>query len=470
MSKNEVVQAETISASVENTTQQLITYLQNLGLPHQGILVDPGERKKVIKNLPDALDTIPLHLKNNSIYISKFVAASAAGLFDAALNFLWDETIVCLRDKVIRFDLSYFLDSTITDEKRRSKFKTDEDILNIEDWELIKGCNLIGILSDIGYKHLDYIRDMRNWASAAHPNQNELTGLQLVSWLETCIKEVIAKEPDQSAIQSKQLIENIRNQTLTTADIGIIISNIQKLKNDRITSLLRTIFGMYTSTNNQIVKTNISYVAKSVWQHSESTIKYEIGIKYQSFAANGDVTRKAEAKNFLTLVDGLSFLPEDSLAVEINEQLTALYSAHNNFNNFYNEPPLAKNLRRYINLEKRVPKSVENFYVKVITMCKITNGNGRAWNADSIYDEFIATFSDSEIGIFTTLLFDTDMISRLQFSTCQDEFLKLTKILNAKAINLHLKQILTYIEQTSKINLSKLHNETAFREFFQWNK
>ena len=25
---------------------------------------------------------------------------------------------------------------------------------------------------------------MRNWASAAHPNQSELTGLNLISWLE----------------------------------------------------------------------------------------------------------------------------------------------------------------------------------------------------------------------------------------------------------------------------------------------
>ena len=39
---------------------------------------------------------------------------------------------------------------------------------------------------------LDNIKFMRNWASAAHPNQIELTGLQLISWLETCIKEVIS--------------------------------------------------------------------------------------------------------------------------------------------------------------------------------------------------------------------------------------------------------------------------------------
>ncbi|NES06504.1 MAG: hypothetical protein F6K22_29025 [Okeania sp. SIO2F4] len=52
---------------------------------------------------------------------------------------------------------------------------------------------------------IDYIRDMRNHASAAHPNHNEITGLQLASWLETCIQEVIGKEPEGAVIEVKKL-------------------------------------------------------------------------------------------------------------------------------------------------------------------------------------------------------------------------------------------------------------------------
>ncbi|MDH8318895.1 hypothetical protein QIG98_27845, partial [Klebsiella pneumoniae] len=69
-------------------------------------------------------------------------------------------------------DIDYFYDSIVTDTKRRDKLKTIDDLVNIEEWELVKGCHLTGLLSDIGFKHLDYIRDMRNWASAAHPNQS----------------------------------------------------------------------------------------------------------------------------------------------------------------------------------------------------------------------------------------------------------------------------------------------------------
>ena len=86
-----------------------------------------------------------------------------------ALSFDVEEffQVANLRAKVVRFDLVYFYDSVFTDPDRRKHFNTEEDLLQLDDWQLIKGCKGIGILSDIGFRHLDYIRDMRNWASAA---------------------------------------------------------------------------------------------------------------------------------------------------------------------------------------------------------------------------------------------------------------------------------------------------------------
>ena len=72
------------------------------------------------------------------------------------------------------------------------------------------------MISDIGYRLLDNIKFMRNWASAAHPNQNELTGLQLIEWLETCIREVISLPlSNLSAPDARDKIEySIHNNNL----------------------------------------------------------------------------------------------------------------------------------------------------------------------------------------------------------------------------------------------------------------
>ena len=46
----------------------------------------------------------------------------------------------------------------------------------IDDYKLLEAANKIKLVSDIGFKQLIHINYMRNHASAAHPNIEELTG------------------------------------------------------------------------------------------------------------------------------------------------------------------------------------------------------------------------------------------------------------------------------------------------------
>ncbi|WP_330959489.1 hypothetical protein [Photobacterium sp. 53610] len=304
-----------VTIDVDQFSNGLTTFLGDLGLPINQVLVPVTERARVINNLPDVITLIENGQRENSIYLSKFIAACGAGLFDAALNFIWDETVVNLRNKVIRFDIQYFYDSVVTDESRRKKLNDENDLVKIEEWELVRGCHLTGILSDIGFKHLDYIRDMRNWASAAHPNQNELTGLQLITWLETCIKEVIGKEPEGVAIEIKRFLGNIRNNVLSSTDADHIIVALEHMPQDLGTSLLRTLFGMYTAPNASVqVKSNIRLICKKSWSIAQDSVRFECGLKYATYASNGEVLRKDAANDFLTIVGGLPYLPQDTIS------------------------------------------------------------------------------------------------------------------------------------------------------------
>ncbi len=187
-----------IAPALETFGTQLDSYLDSVGLPKDQILVPYERRGPVFQNMRTVLASLTDDQRLAAVYISKFVAACAVGLFDAALNYLWNETVRNLREKVARFDLSYFFDSVVSDGDRRSKFRSEADLEKLDDWELIRGCHTTGIITQNGFRHLDYVRNMRNHASAAHPNQNEITGLQIVSWLETCIMEVLARNlPDR---------------------------------------------------------------------------------------------------------------------------------------------------------------------------------------------------------------------------------------------------------------------------------
>lgn len=53
-----------------------------------------------------ALAALDDEQRARSAYIAKMIMAGSVGLFDAALNYLWDETVIELRKRVIGYDLA----------------------------------------------------------------------------------------------------------------------------------------------------------------------------------------------------------------------------------------------------------------------------------------------------------------------------------------------------------------------------
>jgi hypothetical protein len=474
MSRDLVPVVTTVTAlqpSVDEYSRKLLGYIDDMGFPTEGVLVPVAERRRVIMNLPDVVDNLPGERRIEAMYISKFVAACAGGLFDAALNYLWDETVVNLRAKVVRFDLAYFYASAVESEDQRKNYKTEDDLVKLDDWALIRGCRQIGILSEIGFKHLDYIRDMRNWASAAHPNHTELTGLQLIAWLETCIREVLIKQPEGPGVEVRTLLYNLRNEPLANEDIPAIEAALQRLPEEITHSLLRTIFGMFVDPKTDAkVKDNIRLISRAAWGVSSEDARYEVGLRYATYSANGDVTRKTSTKEFLDRVQGFGYLPTDTLAVELNEQLDNLSAAHHAWSNYANEVPHAKSLTRYVPSNGIIPQAVLPKYVKTLLLCRIGNahwGDGVSRGAKMYYDHLVAKMQEREILQVAKLLTDSDVASRLQFKACQQNFHELVAGLRPRVSNVHLARALDMILQASFVQLRVLGSDSRYKTSVQ---
>lgn len=471
--KHAIVQVDStvVASSVDTFSKGLHQYLEMLNLPSENVLVEPEERLDVLNNLPRVVSHLTPELRSNSMYISKFVAACGAGLFDAALNFLWNETVINLRGKVIRFDMDYFLNSVVTDSKRRATFKNEEDLNKIDEWELIKGCKDTGIITEIGYKHLDYIRDMRNHASAAHPNHNDLDGLQLSSWLQTCIKEVLAKEPEGPVLEVKRLINNLRNNKLSKKDLPPIRSNIEMLPTDLVDSTIRAVYGMYTDPQLDVqIRNNLKIVAPSLWSNCSDESKKNLGLKYAMFSANADLDRKNLAHEFLQFVEGLAYLPKEQIVLDMNQALDNLLHVHNGHNNFHNEPPHARLLAAYVPTTGEIPDLVLEKYVKVVTMCAIGNGYGVSDAANTYYKVLINRFLEMHIVHFVRLIKDSDVNSRLQFPLCARKFKLLAEEFSTRVANLTLKKALEFIAQSPTKNLDKIGKSSEFKRILQKNQ
>ena len=275
--ENELITANSRELATELTSYdtKMLGVFEYLGLPTDNILVKVDERRKVFKNIEDVLELLSSDTLANSIYISKFLSAVSAGLFDAALNYLWDETVSQLRFRVSQYDIQYFYDLAVTSDKR-NKLSTEEDLVKIDDSELIQGAKEIGLISDIGYRLLDNIKFMRNWASAAHPNQNELTGLQLIEWLETCIREVISLPLSNLTIQIGKLLRNIKANILDEAEAQTISNFFCELTSEKANSLCNGFFGIYCRPDTTSdTKRNIKLLLPELWDLVDEDIKWK---------------------------------------------------------------------------------------------------------------------------------------------------------------------------------------------------
>ncbi|MFE2936017.1 hypothetical protein [Streptomyces sp. NPDC059278] len=97
----------------------MLSVLDEWGLPTNNIVVSAGDRHVLLKNTPGILGELDAKQLATSPYVSKMILAGAAGLFDAALSYLWDETITQLRDRVADFDVAYFFDLAEADPARQ---------------------------------------------------------------------------------------------------------------------------------------------------------------------------------------------------------------------------------------------------------------------------------------------------------------------------------------------------------------
>ncbi|MFD5782643.1 hypothetical protein [Streptomyces sp. NPDC126933] len=407
--------------------------LAKTGLPTDGILVGLPERHALMKSTGFALARLPVKDRGQAGYISKMIIAGSVGLFDAALNYLWDETVLELRKRVVNFDLQYFYEVAEKNDNKRKELKSEEDLPKLDDQKLLSGCREIGLISDIGFQELDLIRYMRNWASAAHPNQAELDGLQLANWLGTCIKHAITLPYDQITAQVKKLLVKVKEKWLDESAIKEISTFFVNLPTVQADPLASGFFSRYTTlTTSPETLDNIRGLWPALWDRISDDTRYNFGFRLGRFRANGDQEQAVLARQLIDLVGGATYLPSEERAWEIDGALDELVDAHNGWSNFYTEPPIARRLQELVGQHGDVPEGLNRKYVLGVVEAFLTNGNGVAINADPIYRDLIARFSPQQASLGLRSFTDTAIASKLQQKLPREQWTALLGLIENK--------------------------------------
>jgi hypothetical protein len=459
---------EKIDTSIAAFNQPLANLLSHIGLPTENILSPIQERRKVIFALESTLDILPIEERSKAVYLSKFTVAVSVGLFDGALNFLWDETIKAIRRLVVSFDLQYFFNVAATTNSKYKNLSSPDDLEALTDHDLLEINRRIGLISDITFKRLEHVNYLRNHASAAHPNENDVTGTEILSLLDYCLRYAITAKPDHSVIQIKQLFDNIRVKEIPKEDFESIGNDIFKQPEERINDFVLSLFGLYCDPrHDQFVKKNIERLSRKIWPATSEEVRYTIGAKFGYYRNNADVDRKDAVQRFLENVDALAYKDEDSLAAELLEKLQNLKTVHFTYNNFYNEYSHAKSIS--ISLPKAgIPDSVRKLFVKVIVICYVGNGLGYREGVDEsalpYYAKFIEGFSVNEVKEFIFHFSDSEFVTDFDYPKADRRLRQLATFLKTKTKDVQINKVLDLLLSFPKGSLSNLANDSKYKE------
>jgi len=446
---SELVPAVTPSGDITTTIttfeNALLEKAAAMGLPVDSVLVDVGPRVVVLNNMDAAMAGLPPAKRATSLYLSKFMFAVSAGLFDAALNYLWDETINELRKRIVDYDLNYFFDLAATSPEKRKELNTPDDLAKITDDELIRLAARMEFISPVGQHQLDLVRFMRNHASAAHPNQHELQPLALLGYMETCIKEVITLPQSPTMVQTSRLLANVRTQTVSPEQAAGFAPLFDGLRPGQTETLANGLFGIYVSPDSTaLIRDNVRLLLPHLWSKLAEDTKFSFGVRFARFQANLDTVQADLAREFLEAVGATSYLPPDVRAGDIDLLIDRLHSAHNGWDNFYNEPPIARELRNYVG-KLPLPEGVREKYAYALIESYLGRRAGVSVQALPVYEELLQNMTPAEANWVLYSVTGPEFAAILSYPGPKEQLGKLLTIIGNKFVSSQAKALAQYV-------------------------
>jgi len=431
--------------------QRIVDFLQNIGLPHENIIAAQDQRQIISQNLPQLVERLPTEVKQGARYLSKFVVGAGIGLFDYALNSVWNEVVLDLRKKAIAYSLDIFYDAAVGGTKR-AFYESEDDLPALSDSVLLDTCRKLELISDTTHKKLRHILDMRNDIGISHPTNYSINAFELLGWLQTCIQDVLNDRPTEAALQVQAFIANLKTYTqpLDPSNLTTIGEKIGELPTRHCGQILRTMFGIFVSSDtDQQVRKNIADLASRAWNASTENDRYRLGLILEGYNTNLYHEKHEYGQQFFTAVGGNAYRSNAERAIIVDGLVDELLDKHNGRDNFHHEAPVADRISSFINTPQDILPNFAPKLIRVVLQCRIGKGvwycNGVSTRGKLYYDRILALLGDSFVPQVFQALMQYQLQSRLENPICRGEAVQALEIVKTGVVNQRMQECLSFL-------------------------
>ena len=167
----------------------------------RGVVALDDQIEEAWSRLPRLIRRIPTHLKDEKIV--KACIAIASGLFDSAINYVWNAAILELRQKIRRFGLH------VVPQILGDKSFDESSLLELRDAELLDLCLKLNLITDQDFFFLDQCRATRNSYSVAHPSSGDVDEDEVVNFISRCQRHALSSKQNPKGVDTKKLLDSV---------------------------------------------------------------------------------------------------------------------------------------------------------------------------------------------------------------------------------------------------------------------
>jgi hypothetical protein len=408
--------------------------------PIEAIISDDSsvkERILALEKLPPrdlSIDILrkAIRIECQGDWIDKSVQVWNAGAYDSAYLYFWNRAMADLRTKVIAYGLEHLetiVGKTIKDER---------DLINyLDDKALIDSCFELGIIPEQAWFFLNQAREVRNHYSLAHQFDADIDPIEAVNIIKNCIKYVLAYQVPVPGINLKDVIRKLQ-----TEDIRNNVAEYEATYKEQATKIVnitlnRLFDDLMEEDSNTVYIHNILILGKILWKLSDDTVKKRIGQRVAKIRIEGEPVKIKKSMKFISIVDGMLYVPESMRAAMFNSYSDKLYETCEEPNNFYREEEPAKELH---SLGKHIPSESIYSYTAATTLSFIGNQYGYSWSAGDYVKEMIDSWPSSCVDALIEFL-DNDIIiiGRLMYDLPAQRFIELLDLIKEKLVDKNTK-------------------------------
>lgn len=412
---------------------QVKCIIEALGVPREVIAADE-EISYAWLGLPRELRDIPAELRDE--LIARACIATSVGLFDGAINYVWNASIKNLRKKVKDFGFNVVAHILSED-------FDEEQLYDLKDAELLTLCLKLNLISEEGYYFLDQCRDVRNNFSAAHPSMGFIDDRELIAYIRRCAKYALSTVTNPKGVDINKFISAIKSQKFTMPQLETWIERLKNTHDAQRELLFTMLHGIYCDpSSNEEARINSMAVCGEFADEFTPTIKSNLLDRHYEYQAKGDSKRYLASQQFFEKVGLLSLLNDLEVHNIFSEACKKLLSVHLAFDNFYNEPPFAERLFE-LSQQNAVPISAQYEYVLSVITCYVGNCYGISRAAIKYYERMIKNFSPKEIEVLLKITKgSTTVTNRINnYSNCKRRYKDAIRLIDAESIPTSLKTI-----------------------------